>query len=251
MAERVFDLRQYAKKAREAAAEGVVMLRNEGDVLPLAEGEKIALFGRSQFNYYKSGTGSGGLVNASYVTGIREALESGSFVLNRTVKAAYEEWLKDHPYDKGVGWAGEPWYQEEMPIAEELVRAARRESDTAIVIIGRTAGEDQDNKAEAGSYLLTEAEERMLKTVCGVFERTVVLLNVGNIIDMKWVETCRPAAVLYVWQGGQEGGNGVLDVLDGTVTPSGKLADTIARDIEEGQGAVSLRLRPVLHKLCP
>ena len=233
MAERVFDLRQYAKKAREAAAEGVVMLRNEGDVLPLAEGEKIALFGRSQFNYYKSGTGSGGLVNASYVTGIREALESGSFVLNRTVKAAYEEWLKDHPYDKGVGWAGEPWYQEEMPIAEELVRAARRESDTAIVIIGRTAGEDQDNKAEAGSYLLTEAEERMLKTVCGVFERTVVLLNVGNIIDMKWVETCRPAAVLYVWQGGQEGGNGVLDVLDGTVTPSGKLADTIARDIED------------------
>lgn len=233
MAERIFDVKQYAKKAREAATEGVVLLRNEGDVLPLAQGEKIALFGRSQFHYYKSGTGSGGLVNASDVTGIREALESSGFVLNQTVKAAYEEWLTSHPFDKGTGWAGEPWYQEEMPLVPELVKEARRESDTAVVIIGRTAGEDQDNKAEAGSYLLTEAEEQMLKTVCGVFERTVVLLNVGNIIDMKWVETYRPSAVLYVWQGGQEGGNGVLDVLDGTVTPSGKLTDTIARDIED------------------
>ncbi len=233
MAEKIFDLKQYAKKAREAAAEGAVLLRNEGGVLPLAAGEKVALFGRSQFNYYKSGTGSGGLVNASYVVGIREALAASSFVLNQTVTAAYEAWLKDHPYDKGVGWAGEPWFQEEMPLTEEFVKAARMESDTAIVIIGRTAGEDQDNKAEAGSYLLTEAEEQMLKTVCGVFERTVVLLNVGNIIDMKWVNAYRPAAVLYVWQGGQEGGNGVLDVLDGMVTPSGKLADTIARDIED------------------
>ncbi len=233
MAEKIFDLKQYAKKAREAAAEGAVLLRNEGDVLPLSGGAKIALFGRSQFNYYKSGTGSGGLVNASYVTGIREALAGSGFVLNQTVMAAYETWLADHPYDKGVGWAGEPWHQEEMPLSEEFVKAAREESDTAIVIIGRTAGEDQDNKAEAGSYLLTDAEEQMLKNVCDVFERTVVLLNVGNIIDMKWVKTYEPAAVLYVWQGGQEGGNGVLDVLDGTVTPSGKLADTIAWDIED------------------
>ena len=233
MAEKVFDLKQYAKKAREAAAEGIVLLRNEGNVLPLSSGEKIALFGRSQFNYYKSGTGSGGLVNTSYVVGIREALENSGFVLNQTVKAAYEEWLKDHPHDKGVGWAGEPWHQEEMPLEGDFVKAARRESDTAIVIIGRTAGEDQDNKAEAGSYLLTDTEERMIQTVCGVFSRTVVLLNVGNIIDMKWVKTCQPAAVLYVWQGGQEGGNGVLDVLDGTVTPSGKLADTIAWDIDD------------------
>ncbi len=233
MAEKIFDLKQYAKKAREAAAEGAVLLRNEGGVLPLTAGEKVALFGRSQFNYYKSGTGSGGLVNAAYVVGIREALENSSFVLNETVTAAYKAWLADHPYDKGVGWAGEPWYQAEMPLTEEFVKDARKESDTAIVVIGRTAGEDQDNKAEAGSYLLTDDEEQMLKLVCGVFERTVVLLNVGNIIDMKWVKAYDPAAVLYVWQGGQEGGNGVLDVLDGTVTPSGKLADTIAWDIED------------------
>lgn len=233
MENKVFDVKKYAGTARAVVAEGIVMLRNEGRVLPLGEGEKIALFGRGQFHYYKSGTGSGGMVNTSYVTGVREALEGSSFVLNEKLKAVYEEWLKAHPFDAGAGWAGEPWFQKEMPLTEELVRSARKESDTAVIVIGRTAGEDQDNKAEAGSYLLTADEEDMLRLVCGVFERTVVLLNVGNIIDMKWVERDQPAAVLYVWQGGQEGGNGVLDVLSGKVSPSGKLTDTIAYDIAD------------------
>ena len=233
MENKVFDTKLYAAAARAVAAEGIVMLRNEGQVLPLGKGEKIALFGRGQFNYYKSGTGSGGLVNTSYVTGIREALKESSFVLNEKLQAVYEAWLKENPYDAGAGWAGEPWFQKEMPLTKELVDEAKKESDTAVIVIGRTAGEDQDNKAEAGSYLLTEAEEEMLSLVCASFTRTVVLLNVGNIIDMKWVERYQPAAVLYVWQGGQEGGNGVLDVLEGTVTPSGKLTDTIARDIAD------------------
>lgn len=229
----IFDMKQYARTARAVAAEGTVMLRNEGGVLPLKEGERIALFGRGQFNYYKSGTGSGGMVNASYVTGIREALEESSFVLNEKLTAVYREWLKENPFDAGAGWAGEPWFQKEMPLTQELVGQAVEESDTAVIIIARTAGEDQDNKAEAGSYLLTADEEDMLRLVCGAFRRTVVLLNVGNIIDMKWVERYRPSSVLYVWQGGQEGGNGVLDVLSGKVSPSGKLTDTIARDIED------------------
>ena len=233
MENKVFDVKRYARTARAVAAEGIVMLRNEGRVLPLGQGEKIALFGRGQFNYYKSGTGSGGMVNTSYVTGIREALEESSFVLNEKLKAVYEEWLKEHPFDAGAGWAGEPWFQKEMPLTEELVRSAGEESDTAVIIIARTAGEDQDNKAEAGSFLLTADEEEMLRLVCGAFERTVVLLNVGNIIDMKWVERYQPAAVLYVWQGGQEGGNGVLDVISGRVSPSGKLTDTIAYDIAD------------------
>ena len=234
MAEKIFSYEKYAAKAREAAGEGIVLLRNEGGVLPLPAGSSLALFGRSQFNYYKSGTGSGGLVNAAYVTGIREALEqSGEFELNGYVKSYYEEWLKDHPFDTGNGWAQEPWFQEEMPLTDEMVKKASEQSDTAVIVIGRTAGEDQDNEAKEGSYFLTKAEEQMLETVCGVFSRTVVLLNVGNIIDMKWVETYKPSAVLYVWQGGQEGGNGVLDVLSGKVSPSGRLADTIARDIKD------------------
>lgn len=233
MEEKIYDTKRYAETARAVAAEGIVMLRNEGGVLPLKDGEKIALFGRAQFNYYKSGTGSGGMVNTSYVTGIREALEGSSFVLNGKLDAVYREWLKDNPFDAGAGWAGEPWFQKEMPLTEELVADAAKESHTAVIILARTAGEDQDNKAEPGSYLLTEAEEEMLRLVCGGFGRTVVLLNVGNIIDMKWVERYQPSAVMYVWQGGQEGGNGVLDVLSGKVSPSGKLADTIARDIAD------------------
>ena len=232
--EKIFDLEKYAAKSREMVAEGCVLLRNEGNVLPLEAGTKVALFGRSQFNYYKSGTGSGGLVNTTYVVGINDALEACETIeVNKTVKEAYELWLTDHPFDGGHGWATEPWFQEEMPLSDELIAVAKAESEVAVIIIGRTAGEDQDNKAEAGSYLLTELERDMLAKVCGSFEKTIVLLNVGNIIDMKWVEEYKPSAVMYVWQGGQEGGNGVLDVLTGAVTPSGKLADTIARDITD------------------
>ena len=234
MADKVFSVEKYAAKAREAVAEGIVLLRNEDGALPLAKGSRIALFGRGQFNYYKSGTGSGGMVNTRYVTGIAEALEqSEDFELNSYVKGCYQEWLKDHPLNIGLGWAQVPWFQEEMPLSRELVEKAAEESDTAVIIIGRTAGEDKDNLEEPGSYLLTDVEEQMLETVCSVFQRTVVLLNVGNIIDMKWVEKYSPSAVLYVWQGGQEGGNGVLDVISGRVSPSGRLTDTIAHDLHD------------------
>ncbi len=233
MDNKIFDIEKYAKAARAVVAEGIVMLRNESHLLPLNKGEKIALFGRGQFNYYKSGTGSGGMVNTSYVVGIRDALKQSSFVLNEELEAVYEEWLKDNPLDNGVGWGAEPWFQKEMPLTQELVERVRKTSDTAVIVIARTAGEDQDNKPEAGSYLLTEEEEEMLRIVCASFERTVVLLNVGNIIDMKWVERYRPSALLYVWQGGQEGGNGVLDILEGKIAPSGKLTDTIAQDITD------------------
>lgn len=231
---KTYDVTEYAKKAREAVADGIVLLENKDGVLPLKGAHKVALFGRTQFNYYKSGTGSGGLVNTRYVTGIYEALQADADIeLNETVRKTYEAWVENHPFDAGAGWAQEPWFQEEMELSEELVAQAAEESDTAVIIIGRTAGEDKDNKAEEGSYLLTTQEADMLAKVCKAFARTIVLLNVGNIIDMKWVEEVKPSAVLYVWQGGQEGGNGVLDVLKGNVCPSGRLSDTIAYDIED------------------
>lgn len=236
----VFSTEKYGAKARQAVAEGIVLLKNSEGVLPLAPGSRLALFGRSQFCYYKSGTGSGGMVNTAYVTGIREALEKdGRFELNAGLTESYETWLENHPFDAGEGWAKEPWFQEEMPVSTELAKKAREDSDIAVIIIGRTAGEDKDNLVAEGSYLLTKVEEEMLENVCRVFERTVVLLNVGNIIDMKWVEKYEPGAVLYVWQGGQEGGNGVLDVLSGDVCPSGRLSDTIAYNIEDYPSTVN------------
>ena len=232
--QKLFDLQQYAALARQAVAEGVVLLRNEDGALPLAEGSRVALFGRAQYHYYKSGTGSGGMVNTSRVVGIREALEApGGYRCDPEVGDTYAAWLADHPYEMGSGWAQEPWFQQEMPLEEELVSAAAKRNDAAIVVIGRTAGEDQDNADVPGSFRLTEEEERMLELVCRHFARSIVLLNVGNIIDMRWVEQYQPSAVLYVWQGGQEGGLGVLDVLTGAVSPSGRLSDTIARGIAD------------------
>jgi len=229
-----WDPAAYAAAARRAAAEGIVLLKNDREALPLRDGERLSLFGRAQFHYYKSGTGSGGCVNTDYVVGIRDALEqSGRYRLNAALSAVYEAWLEDHPFDAGQGWASEPWFQEEMPLTEELVRRAAEESDAALVLIGRTAGEDQDNRAEPGSFLLTDTERDMLRLVCRHFPRTAVLLNTGNIVDMRWVREFDPAAVLYVWQGGQEGGNAVLDVLSGDVSPSGRLADSVAERIED------------------
>ncbi len=230
----MLDMKKYTSLARQIAAEGIVLLRNEQNVLPLQKGCKVAFFGRSQLNYVKSGTGSGGMVNTEYVVSILDALECNENIcLNQAVKNAYVSWVKEHEFDNGTGWATEPWCQEEMPLEEDFVKKARKESEVAIIVVARTAGEDKDNSATRGSYLLTKVEERMLELVCKHFEKTVVLLNVGNVIDMKWVKTYQPSAVLYVWQGGQEGGNAVVDVLTGAVNPSGKLADTVALDIAD------------------
>ena len=227
------DFEKYAALARQAVAEGCVLLENEGQALPLRDGERVAVFGRMAFHYYKSGLGSGGLVNTRYVVGILDALKECEGVhLDEKLMGIYEDWIMENPYDEGQGWGRVPWCQKEMDVTEEMLDCARR-NDVSLVVIGRTAGEDQDNNAKAGSYCLTETEEDMIRRVCEVSKRTVVVLNVGNIIDMSWVEKYRPQAVLYVWQGGQEGGNGVADVLTGKVCACGKLTDTIAADIKD------------------
>ena len=227
------DLEKYAILARQVSAESCVLLKNDNNTLPLRKNDKVAVFGRSAFNYYKSGLGSGGLVNTRYVVSILDALrENKDIILDEDLLKVYEEWILENPYDEGKGWGNVPWSQKEMKLDDSVVTAAA-DADIALVIIGRTAGEDQDSKNEPGSYLLTEEEEIMIEKVSKTFKRTAVILNVGNIIDMKWVEKYNPSSVIYVWQGGQEGGNGVVDVLTGKVNPSGKLTDTIARNIED------------------
>ncbi len=229
-----FDWKQYAITARQTVSEGCVLLLNEEKTLPIREGDTVSVFGRIQFDYYKSGTGSGGMVNAPYVVSILDALkECDKISLNEDLLHTYENWIKEHPFNKGKGWASEPWCQDEMEVTDELASGAANKSDIAVVIIGRSAGEDLDNSITQGSYLLTEKEEIMIANVCKYFTRVAVVLNVGNIIDMSFVNKYHPQAVLYAWQGGMEGGHGVVDVLTGTVSPSGKLSDTIAYDIHD------------------
>ncbi|TYP72003.1 beta-glucosidase [Paenibacillus methanolicus] len=230
-------LEGFAAFSRRAAAEGAVLLKNDGNALPLLEGDRVAVFGRTQFNYYRSGTGSGGSVHVAYTTNLIDGLRAKpQIAVNERLAAAYEQWLAEHPFDNGGGgWAAEPWHQQEMPLTDELVSAARMQSNKAIVVIGRTAGEDQDNANTPGSYQLTPDEKAVLKLVAARFEQTVVVLNVANIIDMGWMleEGCAVPCVIYAWQGGMEGGNAIADVLVGEVTPSGKLTDTIAYSIDD------------------
>lgn len=234
MSKITLDYDRYCQAARQAVAEGQVLLKNENRALPLKEQERVAVFGRIQFHYYKSGTGSGGMVNVNKVTGILDALlESGRVKVNERLLEVYRQWETEHPFDEGVGWGKEPWCQEEMPVSPKLAEETAQESETALVIIGRTAGEDQDNRPQPGSYYLTETEEAMLKTVREYFAKVVVVLNVGNIMDMGFEESCHPDAVLYAWQGGMLGGLGTVDVLTGLVSPSGKLTDTIAFRVED------------------
>lgn len=227
------DWKEYEQTARQAVAEGVVLLKNEKQVLPLAEGTELAVFGRMQNHYYKSGTGSGGMVNVKKVWGILDALKEEHISLNQELLAAYEEFDRTHPYEEGVGFGEEPWSQAEMDIDMELVSRARRTSDTAMVIIGRTAGEEQDYADEPGSYRLTPLERALLDKVRIAFDRMIVVLNVSAILDMSDIEAVGPEAILYAWQGGEVGGLGTADVLMGRVCPSGRLTDTIAGNIHD------------------
>lgn len=234
MEDRVLDWAVYEKTAREMVAEGLVLLKNDNKVLPLKQGETVSVFGRMQNHYYKSGTGSGGMVNVAKVVGILDALNECKDVnVNQKLAETYAAWDKEHPVELGLGWGQEPWSQAEMPVTEELVQEAAGESDSAIVIIARTAGEDKDNTLEKGAFMLTDIETDMLRLVRENFQKMVVLLNVGGLIDMSFLDTISPDACMYVWQGGMVGGYGVVDVLVGDVSPSGKLTDTIAYDIKD------------------
>lgn len=225
--ERILDWNKYLDTAAKMVSEGIVMLKNENNALPLDTNKEVAVFGRIQFHYYKSGTGSGGMVNVTKVVNILDGLIDNGVKVNEKLLGTYRKWDKENPFDLGEGWGGEPWSQKEMPLDEGLVKETAKSCETAIVIIGRTAGEEQDNKLEAGSYLLSDDEIEMLTVVRENFKKVVLLLNVGNIIDMTDINRIAPDAVLYVWQGGMTGGKGTADVLTGKVSPSGKLPDTI------------------------
>lgn len=229
----------FSKKVREAGAEGIVMLKNDHETLPIKANERLSVFGRCQIDYYRSGTGSGGSVNVPYKVNALDGLRnSGVVQINEVLASIYEEYIERNPFDNGGGgWAAEPWFQKEMPLEEKWVVEAHQHSDKALIIIGRTAGEEQDNEAKPGSFHLTPTEKDMIRKVTTHFDKVIVALNVSNIIDMSWLDQeAYPhsiSSVIYSWQGGMEGGNALADVLTGRVVPSGKLTDTIAYKLED------------------
>ncbi|MGR5351579.1 glycoside hydrolase family 3 protein [Vibrio alfacsensis] len=225
--------------SRQAAAEGIVLLKNTDSALPLNAQDNVSLFGRCQIDTYRSGTGSGGAVNVPYAISALDGLRANSHVrLNEELVAIYQDWIADHPFDDGGGgWAAEPWFQQEMPLTDDLVAKAAEQSNKAMVFIGRTAGEDQDNADEAGSYRLTEKELDMIAKVNRHFTDVIIVMNVTNIMDMAWLNSVENhssiKAVLYSWAAGMEGGHGLADVVSGLQSPSGRLTDSIAYQLAD------------------
>lgn len=217
--------------ARKMASEGAVLLKNENQLLPLAKGTKVSLFGRTYYDYFFVGYGSGGDVNRPYAINLAEGIENcEDLELNKELHNVYLNWIEKNPVSHGY-WAHWPLRYEEMPLDDNTVEKAAQSSDVAVVTIGRSSGEDRDSELGNGSYYLHDQEVEMLNIVSKYFSNIVVLLNVGAIIDMSWVKHFKKiSAVMYVWQGGMESGNAVADLLCGKACPSGRLTDTISKE---------------------
>ena len=219
------------EKSRLAAAESVILLKNEG-ILPLKEDETVSLFGRVQSDTFYVGYGSGGDVKPHYKVSFTDGLKNADVKLNTELLGIYDKWRKKNKPDDGF-WGNWPMCYEEMPLDNNTVRKASKNSDVALVFIGRAAGEDRENTLTEGSFYLTKEEENMLSLVKLNFKKWAVVLNIGNIIDFSWAAKYDVPAILISWQGGMEAGNGLADILTGKVSPSGALTDTIALSYED------------------
>ena len=215
---------------REMAGESIVLLKNEGNILPLRPGEPVSVFGRCQNDLFYVGYGSGGDVHPPYQVNLMQGLEEAGVNFDRELADTYKSWCESPDHVPDHGWWGHwPYFYEEMPLEEKTVQQAAKKSEVALIVIGRAAGEDRENTLTEGSYYLTAQEKAMLKLVSQYYRKTVLILNSGNIMDLSFVSKYRIAAVVQAWQLGQESGHAIADVLTGRVNPSGKLADTIAK----------------------
>lgn len=220
--------------ALKAAEESIVLLKNINNTLPVKADEVISVFGRCQIDYFYVGYGSGGDVNAPYQVNLIKGLKDCNANIYSPVLNLYEDWCEKNPVSHGF-WGHWPMCFPEMELEERIVKSAANNSHSAIVVIGRAAGEDRENKLEQGSYYLTDTEIKMLDLVTANFNKVTVIMNCGNIVDMAWTEKYgdKITALVYAWQCGMESGNALANVLMGKTTPSGKLPCTIARNYED------------------
>ena len=242
------DLEAHAAITRQSAAEGTVLLKNQG-VLPLKESQTIALIGVTSYDFIAGGTGSGD-VNEAYTISLEQGLANAEpqasmesmapeplsnrvvFEIAETPKKAFEAHRQANAeaFVKPEGFEAmlTPYTPPELVLTPEDLQQTAREADIAIITIGRNSGEGGD-RVEQGDFLLTEQERTMITGTCEAFhaagKKVVVVLNIGGVIETaSWKD--QPDAILLAWQGGQEGGNSVADILSGRVNPSGKLPMT-------------------------
>ena len=245
------DLEKHALITRKSAAEGMVLLKNSENTLPMKKINNIALIGSSSYEFIAGGTGSGD-VEEAYSIALDDALIDNGFKIN---DIALNEYLKQNseniknkedaaeiPGAIGVAMSMmNPYTPIKMQYSTKLLNKISEASDLAIITIGRNSGESSDRVLE-NDFLLSGKEEQMIKKTCDVFhskgKKVVVILNIGGVIETSsWKD--QPDAILLAWQGGQEGGNSVVDILTGKVNPSGKLPMTLPIDINDHKSTLN------------
>ena len=227
------DLEAHGKLVRKAAAEGLVLLENNG-VLPVKGPKKVALYGVGSYDFIAGGTGSGN-VNKAYVRNIAEGLRVNGFEVNEGLENWYKQYialqkteLANNSGGNGGILLGDPVISE-MEVPRAYIERLQPQTDIAVLTISRNAGEGGDRKALDGDWTLTGSERQMLQNLADVYhaagKQVIVVLNIGGVIETaSWKQI--PDAILLAWTPGQEGGYTVADVISGASYPSGKLPMT-------------------------
>jgi beta-glucosidase len=230
------DLQTHAKIAREAATEGMVLLKNQEQSLPLTAGKSIALFGNTAYDPIAGGTGSGD-VNKAHNISLADGLAGSSFKVEQSTMNAYTQYIADakakRPKPRNMFMLPPPI--PEMNISNSNLDQAVAASDCAVICLGRNAGEGRD-RAVDNDFNLSDIEKSLIKDVSTAFhaksKKVIVVLNIGGVIEVaSWRDI--PDAILLAWQPGQEGGFAIADILSGKVNPSGKLATSFPMEYQD------------------
>jgi len=234
------DLASHAQVTRQAASEGMVLLKNENGALPFESSvKKIASFGNTSYDIIIGGTGSG-FVNKAYSVSLVDGLKNDGLVQDESIANLYSSYLKltkdGRPKLTGFMAIMGSRPIEELALNQDIINGAANTDDAALITIGRNSGEGADRTNIKGDFQLTDYEQQLIKMVTTAFKaknkKTVVILNVAGVVETaSWKDM--PDAILLAWQGGQEAGNSIADVLTGKVNPSGKLAITFPLSYED------------------
>jgi beta-glucosidase len=226
------DLKSHALLARKAASEGMVLLKNENNSLPIKTSIKIAAFGNTSYDFISGGTGSGD-VNEAYTVSLVEGLTNAGYTVDPELSSNYTTYIitekakqpKKNFFEEFVNPTPR---LNELPISDDLLQIMATKNEVALITIGRNAGEGRDRKVE-NDFNLGSAEQNLVQQVARAFhaknKKVIVITNSGGVIETaSWRD--KVDAILLTWQPGLEAGNSIADILSGKVNPSGKLAVT-------------------------
>lgn len=220
------NLSEHSKIAYQSALESIVLLKNTNSTLPLKKVKNVALFGKTSYSFITGGTGSGE-VNYKHAVSILEAFKTGGYKLSKALEMKYMQFIdsvRNNSTDKKIKQSVD--FHDEMSISSEIIKDQEKNTEVAVITIGRSSGEGFDRKVD-NDFNLTRNEKELINKVSDIYhkagKKVVVVLNISGVIEMdSWCNSVD--AIVLAWQTGQEGGNAVLNILNGKETPSGKLA---------------------------